>query len=119
MIRLCFCYNKDSEILKGAIQKEVNKYPEIKFESYNEDLFTEKKKSYSIKNWFAARMTPFCGIFNDEKCAKGFYSEAKECTEQNIVNFLFDNYAHVKIDIPETSSTLDDLINDYKQMHNE
>lgn len=124
MIKLCFCYNADSELLKGAVQKEVAHYPEIAFEAYNEDIFAERKKSFAVKSHFAARKTPFCGVFEDDEITKGFYTEAKQCTEQQIANYLFDTYAATKIDLPDvdesTAPTLDMLINNYKQIqHNE
>jgi len=95
MIRVCFCYNRDSEILKGAIQKCVSHYPDILFESYNEDLHTERKKSYTVKNQFAAKKIPFCGVFEDGNIIKGFYSEAEECTEHNISEYMFTKFAPV------------------------
>lgn len=121
MIRVCFCYDSNSELLKGAVQKVMSHYPEISFEAYNEDLYNERKKSYAVKGHFAARMTPFCGVFEDDNITKGFYTEAKECTEQNISEYMFATYAAIRIELPDTPDEepkefdLDTLINNYKQ----
>lgn len=123
MIRVCFCYDSNSELLKEAVQKVMSHYPEISFEAYNEDLYNERKKSYTVKNYFAARMTPFCGVFEDDNITKGFYSEAKECTEQNISEYMFATYAPIHIELPDNPDEepkgpdLDTLINNYKRSH--
>lgn len=124
MIRVCFCYDSNSELLKGAVQKVISHYPEVLFEAYNEDLYNERKKSYAVKSHFAARMTPFCGVFKDDTITKGFYTEAKECTEQNISEYMFATYAAARIELPDSTHdepngpSLDTLIDNYKHLHN-
>ena len=119
MIRVCFCYDNNSELLKGAVQKVISHYPEVLFEAYNEDIYPERKKSYAVKGHFAARVNPFCGIFEDDTITKGFYSEAKECTEQAIADYMFDKYAAIRVELPETPDcpepiSLDELVPNYK-----
>lgn len=122
MIRVCFCYDSNSELLKGAVQKVMSHYPEVLFEAYNEDIHSKRKKSYAVKGHFAARMNPFCGVFEDDIIIKGFYSEAKECTEQAIADYMFDKYAAIRIELPETPDSpkpvsLDELVSNYKNLH--
>lgn len=88
MLSVVLCYNNGSELLCGAIKNFLNDYPEVEFSSWNEDLFNERQKSFKTKGHFAARMTPFCGIFKDSTGIKGFYSEVNECTESNICTYL-------------------------------
>lgn len=97
MINVCFCYNNNYELLKDELKKELTQYPEIQFESFNEDSFVERKKSFKIKKSFAAKKIPFCGVFKDNKMIKGFYTEANECTTKNISKFLFEHFAFVII----------------------
>lgn len=123
MIRVCLCYNTDSELLASAVKKQIAHYPELTFESYNEDLHTERKKAFAIKGNFAARATPFCGILDDNTIKKGFYTEAHQCTEQQISEYLFEKYAATRIELSEEPdepqvTSLDTLINNYKQAHN-
>ena len=48
----------------------------------------ERKKGYKIKGSFSARLNPFIGVYNNDKPVKGFYSEANECTIDNITKYL-------------------------------
>lgn len=97
-------------------------YPDVLFEAYNEDVHSERKKSYAVKSHFAARKNPFCGVFEDNIITKGFYSEAKECTEQAIADYMLDKYAAVRIEPPEAPESpepvnLDELVFNYKSSH--
>lgn len=79
------CYNNSCVNLVKAI----NDFKNITINSFNEDLYNEKKKSYKIKGGFSARMTPFVLITSDNKeYIKAFYSENKECTIDNVLNYL-------------------------------
>lgn len=88
MLSIVLCYNTSSDLLYGSLKTFMSDYPEVVFEAWNEDLFTERKKSFKVKGHFAARQTPFCGVFKDSTGIKGFYSEANECTEENIKSYL-------------------------------
>lgn len=88
MIKVCLCYNQDSELLDGALRKSLGDCPDVTYESWNESAHTERKKAFGIKGHFAARATPFCGVFRDDNAIKGFYSEVGECTLQNITDFV-------------------------------
>ena len=71
-----------------ALKAYVHSLPMVDFESWDEELFTELKKSRKIKGHFAARKIPFCGIFVNDKAVKGFYTEAEECTLEAIKLYL-------------------------------
>lgn len=64
-------------------------------ESYNEDLFKERKDAFALKGAWGARKTPFAILYTDDGIpVKGFYSEVGECTVDNIKNYLNEqNYS--------------------------
>lgn len=57
-------------------------------ETYNEDVYNEKKNAWSIKNACGAREVPFVAVYVNGKIEKAFYSEANECTLNNILEWL-------------------------------
>lgn len=61
----------------------------IEVEVYDARYFDTKKKGYlKCKSAFSARLDPFVGIWKNNIPIKGFYTEANECTIDNIVNYL-------------------------------
>jgi len=84
---LKICYN-DSKFFE-SVKSICNN---IKVEGYDETNYKEKKKAYKIKGSYSARMTPFMLLLDDdEKYIKAFYSEAKECTLDNLKHYLDSN----------------------------
>lgn len=57
-------------------------------EYFNDSIYKEKKLGYKVKNAFAAKKSPFVGVYKDGKHLKGFYSEAEECNIQTIAKWL-------------------------------
>ena len=88
MVRICICYNDQFKELAETFQVYLEGLDGITLECYNEDNARERKKAFAIKSHFAAHATPFCGIYQDGKAIKGFYSEVEECTQDNIGKFL-------------------------------
>lgn len=61
----------------------------ITVETYDSRYFDTKKKGYlKCKSAFAAKKDPFVGIWKDGIPMKGFYSEANECTIDNVKQYL-------------------------------
>ena len=54
----------------------------------NSERYTRKKGYLKCKSAFSARLDPFVGIWKNNIPIKGFYTEADECTIDNIVNYL-------------------------------
>lgn len=76
--------------MKDALQQFVNELPEVSMESWNEDLYNERTKAFKTKGHFAARMTPFCGVFRDGVAISGFYSEDNSCQLEKIKQYLIE-----------------------------
>lgn len=73
--------------LLNRLKKE---FPDIIIEDYDSKYLKDKKKGFKIKGSFSSRLEPFVGIYEDKKPIKGFYSEANECTVDNIIKYLKD-----------------------------
>jgi hypothetical protein len=85
-MKLQLSYNDES--FKKKLEDLINeKYPFVEFESFNENLFKEKKKAYKLKGGYSARMTPFA-LLTEDKLVKAFYTEAQQCTIENILNTI-------------------------------
>lgn len=87
MFRISVCYDNSCLELEKNL-KDLVSNSDIEFESFNEELYTDRKKSFKVKGHFAARQTPFVGVFKDTKGIKGFYSEANECTIDKVTTYL-------------------------------
>lgn len=60
-------------------------YPEVELNSFHEGLLKERKKAFALKGGYSARKTPFAVLFDiDRNPLKAFYTEATECTVENI-----------------------------------
>nr|DAF63759.1 MAG TPA: hypothetical protein [Podoviridae sp. ctz6O13] len=123
MLKICLCYDRDSILLMESLQQKLSGHEGLVFQSYNEGYVTEKKKARSIKGNFAAKETPFCGLYEDAKMVKGFYSEDGRCTERNILSHLEENYGITPgllgCTLGAHTPSLDDLINDFRQRNND
>ena len=63
-------------------------FPKISFLFLNDDFYKEKKKSIIIKTGCGTKLTPFCSIYKKGELIKCFYSETKDCTYENIKQYL-------------------------------
>lgn len=91
MIKLKIAYNDNSEGLIKELKKIIpSKYTFIELETYQEEVFKERKKAFKLKGGFSARKSPFAVLTDEEikKIIKVFYSESNECTLENIVKTL-------------------------------
>lgn len=53
------------------------------------NYYKDKKKAINTMVSCGAYTTPFCSIYdNNKELIKCFYSESKECTVDNIINYL-------------------------------
>lgn len=74
--------------LKNEIESLKDKY-KFTFEYYDTKYSLDRRKGFRVKNAFSALLEPFVGVFTDDnKPIKGFYSEAKECTINNIKEYI-------------------------------
>lgn len=90
MIKFVYSGEKHKDLYK----KLKDTYPSIIF--FNFDFFKDRKLGYKVLGSCGARELPFCAIYNKDKTLiKAFYTEAKECTFDNINNFII-NYGKSK-----------------------
>lgn len=68
--------------------KDLQEQLDIKITAYSEKVYSEKKKAYALKSSWSARITPFALLSDDSVPIKAFYSEAGECTPNNIITFV-------------------------------
>lgn len=66
------------------------KFPELKVEMYNESYYKDKKKAITTKASCGAKLSPFTAVYENGNIIKAFYSETKDCTFDNIKNYLND-----------------------------
>ena len=78
-------YKKESFI--NSLKEALKEY-DIVINSYNEDIHKERSKSFKLKGGYSDRLTPFAVLLDDKKVIKAFYSEASECTIDNIINTI-------------------------------
>ena len=82
----------------------TRKYPLIETEGFHENLLKERKKAFQLKGGFSARKCPFLVLFDVEGTpVKAFYSEANECSLDNIEKVL-DSYIPYKNKDNESTS---------------
>nr|DAX08886.1 MAG TPA: putative thiol peroxidase [Bacteriophage sp.] len=93
MFSLKIAYDNSSENLVRELETLIpSKYPLIKLEAYNENIFKERKKAFKLKNSYSARQCPFAVLLDaDKKVVSAFYSEAQDCNLDNIFEVL-NNY---------------------------
>ena len=90
-MKICIVFDEKSNIFAFTLIAYLcREHPDIKIETYDEDFFKEKKKAFKIKGACSARLTPFVSIYKKSELVKAFYSEAKECTFENIKKYLDD-----------------------------
>lgn len=79
-------YNSDIKKIKEA------DYPSVSFSFIDERTLKGKKQGFKTKGHFAARLSPFIGIYDDEgKAIKGFYSETGEDVVESLIQYLNEN----------------------------
>ena len=90
MYTLSIAYNNDSKDFFQAISELLkNDYSSVTLLGYNESTFKSRNKAFKLKGGWSARMTPFTLITDAEgNPLKAFYSEAEECTIDNIKFYL-------------------------------
>lgn len=83
-------YNNNSIDFVNEIKTILsNEFPLIDVKTFNENTYSEKKKSYRHKNSFGAKMCPFSTLTdNDKRVVAAFYSENNKCTVDNIISYL-------------------------------
>lgn len=71
------------------VNEIIENYPNLHLKLHDEHTAQGKKDSYSFKGTWAAKLSPFAILFADDgKVIHAFYSEIKDCTFDNINNYL-------------------------------
>ena len=81
---------KVSEAFSNPLVKYLKEnFPDYELVLYDESFFKDKKKAYKVKGACSARLSPFVSVYDDKKeLIKAFYSEAGECTIENIIKYF-------------------------------
>lgn len=88
-------YNDKSISLINELQSILKEFPMIELESYQEEIFKEKRKAFKLKGAFSAKITPFAVLYDNKKVPIiVFYSESHDCTFENIINKLKEFIAY-------------------------
>lgn len=98
-------YNNASEDFFSKLSELMEKkYPTIKFEAFHENKLRQRTKAFRVKGGYSARQSPFAVLLNVEnKPIKAFYTEAEECTVDNI-EFYLDAFLTSNNEQNETTS---------------
>lgn len=83
-------YDDFSETFFNNLKKLIeSEYALIEVTGFHENILKERKKAFKLKGGFSARKNPFVVFFDcDNIPVKAFYSEANECTIDNIKKVL-------------------------------
>lgn len=79
MINITVAYNDDSQI------ELLKSFPDIQF--LDERTRTGKKKAWSLKSHWGAKMCPFAIVMKGDKPIRAFYSESENVTD-SLFNYL-------------------------------
>lgn len=98
-------YNNNSEDFFHQLSKLMEeKYQNIKFEAFHENKLRQRTKAFRVKGGYSAKQSPFAVLLNVEnKPVKAFYTEAEECTVDNI-EFYLDAFLTLNREQNETTS---------------
>lgn len=83
-------YDDSSELFFNDLKELIEaKYALIEIIGFHENILKERKKAFKLKGGFSAKKNPFVAFFDPESVpVKAFYSEANECTIDNIKKVL-------------------------------
>lgn len=105
-LTLSVAYNESSFKFFESLQEVINdRYPNVILVGYCEDFHKEKRNAFMLKGGFSAKLLPFAALRDIEsKPIKAFYTEASECTIDNITKFLDYYLLSLNTDENESSS---------------
>lgn len=105
LISLSVAYNDaTSEFFRTLSEMMEKDYPQITFVGHNENTRKGRTKSFKLKGGWSARMNPFALISIEDKPVKVFYTEAEECTVDNIKLYLDATITYLNNNDYESSS---------------
>ena len=90
-ITVTFVHNSFDNVFRNKLRTFCEEHY-IGFDSFNEDFKKNVKQALGLKRKFAATLIPFATIDVDGTTVKAFYTEADECTLDNIKNYLKQLY---------------------------
>ena len=95
-VHITVVYDDNSEDFYNELKEIIEtKYPLVELIGFHENKLRERSNAFKTKGGWSARLNPFAiAIDNERKPIKAFYSEAKQCTVDNITKCLdsFINY---------------------------
>lgn len=99
-------YDDSSESFFNDLKELIEaKYSLIEIIGFHENILKERKKAFKLKGGFSARKNPFVVFFDPENVpVKAFYSEANECTVDNIKKVLDSFILYKNINNESTSN---------------
>ena len=92
-LTLTTVYDDTSEkFFANLVELVKRKYLFVELIGLHENILKERKKAFKVKGGYSARKSPFAVLYNmDKNPVKAFYTEANECTVDNIEKTL-DSY---------------------------
>lgn len=83
-------YDDNSEqFFNDLNQLIISKYELIELLGFHENIMKERQKAFKLKGSYSARKNPFLLFIDSEGVpVKAFYSEADECTLDNVEKVL-------------------------------
>ena len=89
-ITLTAVYDDTSEkFFANLVELIKDKYPLVELIGLHENILKERKKAFKVKGGYSARKSPFAILCDmDKNPVKAFYTEANECTLDNIEKTL-------------------------------
>ena len=89
-VHLTVVYDDNSEDFYNELKEIIEiKYPLVELIGFHENKLRERSKAFKTKGGWSARQNPFAIAFdNENQPIKVFYSEANQCTVDNITKCL-------------------------------
>ena len=99
-------YDDSSETFFHDLKELIKTtYALIEITGFHENMLKERKKAFKLKGGFSARKNPFVAFFDlDNVPVKAVYSEANECTIDNIKKVLDSFILYKNIDNESSSN---------------
>lgn len=89
MLKLKVSYN-DSNVT--IVNKLIESIKDIEFETYNEDVYRERKKAFGLRYEWGTKLSPFAILYAEDKPIKAFYTDDNTFNIDYINNFIKNNY---------------------------
>ena len=82
-------YNNNFVDFYENLKELLYKYPLVKLEGFNEDIYSQRKNCFKLRGVFGTKMPLFAALYDrDNKVITAFYSENNSCTIGYITDVL-------------------------------